>query len=340
VRIGNAEAGPGERAFGYIDVGHTTSYIPIHIPVNILRGPVNGPTLLVDAALHGPEIIGTLGIGKLLRELDVSDIRGTLIAVPVVNTSAFEWGQRETRWDGMDINRQGKGRPDGTITQRLAHAFFTECMSRADAIVDIHSGGPDFYVHYTIYMGNAEGVSPGTIAKSREMALAFGLQNIFGRTPWRGTLKEEALRAGIPSITPEIGGGADFLHNGSRQIEMCAQGIKNVMIHLGMLDGEIITEADTAIIWDGQTEIDAGARCGMFVRAARWGDRLKRGDPYGIIYDPYTGEEVDRVEAPADGVVLNSGVAWPVIRPGRWMAILGEKMEEVKLDFGRRWDEP
>jgi predicted deacylase len=65
VRIGTAEAGPGERAFGYIEVGHTTSYIPIHIPVNILRGPVDGPTLLVDAALHGPEIIGILGIGKL-----------------------------------------------------------------------------------------------------------------------------------------------------------------------------------------------------------------------------------------------------------------------------------
>jgi len=330
MRIGNIECKRGERAFGYLEIDRTTSRIPVHIPVNILCGPEDGPTLLVDGAVHGPEDIGSVAIGKLLRTIDVDDIRGTLIAVPVVNTSGFEFQQRFVFWDGNDLNRQGKGKADGNLTERMAYHYYHEVISKADGYVDIHSGGPDGYVWYTIYQEDAD-AEPEVISKSREMALAFGLSDIFSRTPWHGTLKETATQNGIPSITPEIGGGADFFYNGQEQVDICLEGILNVMRLYGMLDGEIKTQEPVARLWHGKHEMDAGPHSGVMMRRAEWGDRLEKGDVYAEVFHPFTGEKLSEIVAPAEGTVLNSGVVWPVIPPGRWLAILGDLAEEVEL---------
>lgn len=330
MKIGNIECGREERAFGYLEIDRTTSRIPVHIPINVLCGKEDGPTLLVDGAVHGPEDIGSVAIGKLLRTIDVEDIRGTLIAVPVVNTSGFEFQQRFVFWDGNDLNRQGKGKVDGNLTERMAYHYYHEVISKADGYVDIHSGGPDGYVWYTIYQEDAD-AEPEVIAKSREMALAFGLSDIFSRTPWHGTLKETATENGIASITPEIGGGADFFYNGQEQVDICLRGILNVMRLYGMIDGKIETQEPVARIWHGKHEMDAGPHSGIMMRRAQWGDRLKKGDVYAEVYHPFTGEKLSEIVAPAEGTVLNSGVVWPVIPPGRWLAILGDLAEEVDL---------
>jgi predicted deacylase len=285
---------------------------------------------LVDGAVHGPEAIGSVAIGQFLRTIDVQDIRGTVIAVPVVNTSGFEFQQRTVFWDNNDLNRQGKGKADGNLTQRLAYHYYNEVISKADAYLDIHTGGPDGYVWYTIYQDDVD-AKPEVIAKSREMALAFGLSDVFSRTPWHGTLKETAVMNGIPSITPEIGGGADFFHNGQEQVDLCVQGILNIMRLLDMIDGKIKTLSPVVRVWHGKHEMDAGPHSGVFLREAKWGDKMKKGDVYGTVYHPFTGEKLAEIVAPEDGTVLNSGVVWPVIPPGRWLAILGDLVEEVDL---------
>lgn len=335
MQIGTAHARPGSRTFGHIEVGHTLSRIPISIPVNVINGATDGPTLAISAALHGPEIIGSLGIGKILREVEPAAVRGQIIAAPVVNTSAFEFGQRETRWDGQDLNRQGRGRLDGSVSEQLAHGFFTHIIQKADFFVDIHSGGPDSYYYYTIYLSDLPDVTldPTVVRASRDMAFAFGMEHIFAKTPWRGTFKEEAIKAGVPAIAVEMGGGADFFRNDRDQIAACVRGIKNVMIHLDMLDGEIVVDAPRYKLWDAHTEIVAGSETGFMLRKARWGDYLNEGDTYAIVYHPYTGEELTRITAPAAGTVLNSGTVWPPIPAGRWLAILGDLIDEVSHDY-------
>lgn len=330
MQIGNIKCKKGERAFGHLEIDYTKSRIPVSIPVNVLCGPQDGPTLLVDAAVHGAEGIGSVAIGQLLRTIDVQDIRGTLIAVPVVNTSGFEFGQRTVFWDNNDLNRQGKGKIDGSLTQRMAYHYYDQVISKADAYIDIHSGGPDGYVWYTIYQEDV-GAAPEVIRTSREMALAFGLADVFSRTPWHGTLKETAVKDGIPSITPEIGGGADFFHNGQEQIDICVQGILNVMVLLGMIEGRIETQSPSVRVWHGKHEMDAGPHSGIFLRKVKWGDKMEKGDVYGSVFHPFTGEKLADIVAPADGTVLNSGTVWPVIPPGRWLAILGDLAEEVEL---------
>jgi predicted deacylase len=333
LKIGAIEAKKGEKAFGYISIGQTVSRIPIHIPINIVRGARDGPTLALVAMIHGGEANGGMAVGKVLRDLNPQVLRGTLLAVPVANTSAYEFGQRETAWDKQDMNRVGKGRVDGSITERLAHALYHEVIRRADALVDIHAGTSVSHVWYTIYKSNVAGVSPEVVEESRRMALAFGMEQVFATSPWHGTLTEEVLREGIPAITAEVGGGADLLLHSKHQIAACARGVFNVMKLLGMLDGPIETEAPRCTLWDVHTEIYSGELSGLFQLEAQRGQRLRRGDLYGIMFDPYTGEEIGRILAPTDGTVLNTGVVWPVVRFDHWLGVLGDKIEEVALDF-------
>lgn len=330
MKIANIECKRGERAFGYMTVDETRGRIPVQIPINILCGLEDGPTLLVDAALHGEENIGTVAIGQLLRTIEPKDIKGTLIAVPVVNTSGFEFQQREVVWDSKDLNRQGQGDPNGTTSQRMAYHYLNEVVFKSDYWIDIHSGGPDAFVWYSIYEDTPD-LARDVVAKSKDLALAYGLSDVFCRTPWHGTLHEIGVRRGIPTISPEMGGGADFMYRGQEMVDIGMQGIMNVMILLGMLDGKIKPQGPTVKIWDAKHEITSGPNHGIFLRARQWGDAMKKGEVYGSMYHPYTGEKLADVLAPESGVVLNSGRVWPVVIRNRFATILGDLVEEVEL---------
>jgi hypothetical protein len=331
MQIGDIVGQPGKKVRGRLLVGHTTSQIPIEMPITIVMGRNPGRTLVVTGGVHGREVIGPLGIGKVLRELDPAEMSGNLIAVPLVNMSSFEFADRVTLWDQGDLNRQGSGKIDGTITERLAYHLFHDVVTKGDAYIDIHSSNAEGFVWYTIFLAEVGEAKPATIAKSKQMAMAFGLEQIFGKTPWKGTFKEEAIRHGIPAITPEVGGGADFFQNGHKQIDYCARGVLNVMKLMGILPGTIETESDKVVIWNGHTEFSNDALGGLMVLQVKRGERLKKGDLYAIKYDPTTGDEVSRIYAPADGTVLNSGLVWPLCPAGRWLGIVGDKIEEIDL---------
>jgi hypothetical protein len=335
VKIGNIECQRGERVFGYLEVDRTASELPISIPINILCGPVDGPTLVVDAAIHGNENVGCVGIGQFLRNIDVSKIKGTVIAVPVVNTSGYEFGQREVKWDGKDLNRQGGGDPNGTPAQRLAYAYFQEVVSKADAFIDIHSGGQDGHVFYTFYEAHLKGTKPEVIARSRELGLAFGLEDVFCETPWPGTFEEVALKHGIPSISVELGGGSDWRDHGQEFVDLCERGIRNVMALMGMLDEKIVAQAPVAKIWRITHEVFSGNYQGFFLRnpalAPEFGMAVKKGDVYGMMYHPFTGAKLGDILIPDDGHLLHSARLWPVIPRNRFLTIIGDLVEKVEL---------
>ncbi len=345
MKIRDIEAGPGEKAFGYLQSSKTISGIPIHIPINIVRGAEDGPVLLASSAVHGAEAIGTFALGQILREIDPKDLKGTLIAVPVANTSAFEFTSRRTYWDGENLNRNADDASlEGSPTAQLAWMYINELVTKADAVIDMHSGGGEGLVWYTIYPG--EHGEPEVIEKSKQMALAFGLKQIFRKRPkrWGGGLKDAAVDMGVPSITPEVGGGSawyeyneekeNYHFVGNDQIQVCVRGIKNVMILLGMLEGKIETESDVAEIYDaGDEEIWSGTQAGIFIRDFQWGDHLEEGDVFATVYDPLTGEKTGEILCPNSGIVLNTGLTWPTAGQWKWLGNLGQLVETVELDF-------
>jgi predicted deacylase len=100
---------------------------------------------------------------------------------------------------------------------------------------------------------------------------------------------------------------------------------------MGMLDGKIKTQGPTTKIFHGKHEITSGPYHGIFLRKREWGETMKKGEIYGTMYHPYTGEKLGDMVAPEDGIILNSGRVWPVVARNRFATILGDLVEEVDL---------
>jgi predicted deacylase len=331
MQVGGIEGQIGKRVNGRLVAGYTTSRIPVELPITIVMGVKPGKTLVVSGGVHGREILGPLGVGKVLREADPQQMSGNLVAVPLANMSSFEFGDRNSLWDTANLEDEGTGRADGSTTQRLAYRLWNDVVSKGDAYIEIHSAGGSSHVWYTIFFGDVDGARAETTARSKEMALAFGLEEVWATTPWPAPLKDEAMRQGIPCIMPEVGGGSDWLENGDNQIAACARGITNVMKLMNILPGEIETESDKAVIWDGRDEFYNDDVGGLLLKQCKRGDHLTEGDLFGIKYDPTTGEEIGRVFVPLSGTLLATGVLWPLCPPGHHMGVLGHKIEEIDL---------
>src|SRR3954451_6668212 len=110
-------------------------------PAFEVGGTKPGPQVSVIGGIHGCEYSSIAAVTRLMRELEQTSIRGTVVGVPVVSLAAFE---RRTPFvvphDGKNLNRAFPGAPDGTYTDRLAHAIFTTLIEPADAVLDLHGG--------------------------------------------------------------------------------------------------------------------------------------------------------------------------------------------------------
>ena len=87
--IAGTDIGAGRRLTVNIPVARLYTHTEMTMPVHVLRGKKDGPHLFVSAAVHGDEIIGVEIIRRLLKLKILRRIRGSLIAVPVVNVYGF-----------------------------------------------------------------------------------------------------------------------------------------------------------------------------------------------------------------------------------------------------------
>ena len=99
------------------------------------------PTLCLTGGVHATEYPGQTAVRELTWQLDPASLAGTVIAVPVVNLPMF--GARSgfvSPIDGLNLNRVAPGRPDGTVTELIAHTLFSEILSLATHHIDCHGG--------------------------------------------------------------------------------------------------------------------------------------------------------------------------------------------------------
>jgi len=103
-----------------------------------------GPSVLVTAGVHGDEYEGPAAIAEVASWLSPLSFRGSLCMIPVANPFAFEAGTRVSPLDGINLARVFPGKKDGTPTERLAYLLFDEFASKADCVIDLHSGGVEY----------------------------------------------------------------------------------------------------------------------------------------------------------------------------------------------------
>src|SRR3546814_16530315 len=98
------------------------------LPVSVIHGKRDGPTLFVSAALHGDELTGVAICRRLLASKALAVTRGTLLMVPIVNAFGFI-GPSSYLTDSRDINRRFHGSPKGSQAAQLAYIFFHSCVA-------------------------------------------------------------------------------------------------------------------------------------------------------------------------------------------------------------------
>ena len=110
--IGDTEAVAGKRTQTEIPIGRLMSGTPLALPVIVVHGKSDGPTMWINAATHGDEICGVEIIRRVLDAVDPKSVSGTIIAAPIVNVHGFNTGDRYLP-DRRDLNRSFPGSARG-----------------------------------------------------------------------------------------------------------------------------------------------------------------------------------------------------------------------------------
>lgn len=311
----------GNRTDGVIRYGQKADGSHFEIPVIIIKGNKSGPTLLVDGATHGDETEGPEGILRIAKEYENGDFAGTLVAVPAVNVEAFTFVSRTSVTDGFNLNRIFPGNKDTYITYRLAAVYIERVLSNIDAAISFHGGGD--VLHLEPLCGYLPEGESGE--KIRAMAEAFNTEYIWraANLPFGGMTADACRDMGIPCLIPEVGSQCSRLHDREKYIQICYRGIKNIMIHLGMLDEEAPARVKQMVI---ELHYIHSYNGGIQTPIKQPREIVEQGETLCVMQDLF-GNQIEELTAPWRGVVIGFWSV-PVIHPGDWWSLYAKIIEE------------
>jgi predicted deacylase len=266
----------------------------LSIPIHVIHGRKDGPVLFVSAAVHGDEILGVEVIRRLLASKQLSRLRGTLVAAPVVNIFGF-LNQSRYLPDRRDLNRCFPGSEGGSIAARLANLFVTQIISRCTHGVDLHTAAIN---RENLPQIRAETSDPEVEA----MAKAFGLPVIINSDLIEGSLRQAAAEEGVKMIVYEAG---EALRFDETAIRAGVNGVMRVMRHLGMLQPSRIStpkKLKTPTVSSKSRWIRA-PQSGIHRSIMRLGAVVQKGDAMGFVASPLDVQDTP-VLATTSGVII------------------------------------
>lgn len=308
--IGDIVAEPGEKVSGFLPSeglgmpDGSDNYW--NIPVIIVNGAEEGPIFEVDGCMHGDEQEGAYTVLETVRRLDPETMRGVFVGVPVLNVPGFLTlgGVRGSMTDLMyvDMNRQFPGDPGSmSHTRRAIYTFWTEIIKKCDYAVNLH-GCMKEQIPRVVY--NEE--MPETFEMAK--AVAYNSDWIIASRSEHTKLKENTInwactQEGIPNIFIESGSASRSYRALKASSDRVVNGIMNCMKRLGIIEGEI----ERPKRWR-KTEYYThvrGRSAGIIYPepCLKVENMVKKGELLCRIVN-FLGEEIDKVYAPHDGIVL------------------------------------
>ena len=293
---------PGYESTVNIHIADLSTTVPVSLPIRVVHGRDDGPTLFVSAAIHGDEIVGVEIIRRVLRRVTGHRINGTLLLVPVVNVFGFVTHDRYLP-DRRDLNRSFPGGSNGSLAAQLAYAFRTEVVSRSDFGIDLHSAA----VHRTNY---PQIRVTSDSERAAEMALAFSPPAIITAPLREGSLRAIARTEGVEMLLYEAG---EALRFDELAIRIGVRGILRVMAHMGMIDHPPEPESFEPVISHKSSWLRS-PKGGIFVTQPHAGDLIEEGDILGTVSDPF-GDDAIEIRAPFSGMIIGEAML-PVVNRG------------------------
>ncbi len=292
-----------------IEVAQTYTGQPVTIRFQVWNSAVPGPVVMVSGAIHGDEINGSGIIREIIRSKSFKLKCGTLVLVPVVNVLGFEQHNRYMP-DRRDLNRFFPGKLDGSLTSRFARTFFDEIVRKCDYVIDIHSAAWT----RTNFPNVRADLGHPTIAK---FASSLGCEIIVNDKGPKGSLRQEAVKAGVPTILLEAG---EVNKVEPIIVEFGLRMVTGALFGLGMIDKK------------GRDPLyQATVRRSVWVRATAGGlldyhvapgDVVEKGQAVATSMT-LLGEEQHVITAPFGGVVIGM-TTLPAVMPGDPVIHLGQ----------------
>jgi len=311
---------PGESENLRYRISETYLGDPVRVPVTIINGEGPGPTVFLTAATHGDELNGIEVVRTVAHEWDHSTLHGTLVCLPVLNVPGFLAQERYLPIYDRDLNRSFPGDEDSTSAKRMAHRIYSNFIEPCDLGMDFHTStrGRTNMLHARADM------SDESVAR---LANAFATNVIIDGDGSAGTLRGEATRDDIPTITIEMGEAHRFQRS---LIDEALDGVVSVLAEFGALRSESVAWPGWRTVIDSDDEktwlrADTG---GMVDMHHDRGSLVQEGDRICTITNPFMAES-DVVEAPFTGLLV-AVLENPLVYPGNPLCHL------VKLDAGTR----
>ena len=300
--LGGTEVAGGERTTIELPMARLYTHSKITLPVHVVHGRKAGPTLFVSAAIHGDEINGVEIIRRLLHHKAIARLKGTLLAVPVVNPYGFIQRSRYLP-DRRDLNRSFPGTPKGSLAGRIAHLFMQEIVCRSSHGIDIHTGSN--------YRSNLPQIRTSLDNEENlRLAKAFGTPMIIHSETRDGSLREAVADLGIPVLLYEAG---EALYFNESAIRSGVRGVLNVMRAIGMLPADRKKVCQVPLV-SRKTSWVRASRSGVFFKQATLGTLVLKGERLGLINDPL-GDQEENICAPFTGVVIGQ-LTLPLVHEG------------------------
>lgn len=288
--MGGTEIKSGTRAQVPLPVSRLITGAQMSMPVTVIHGPKNGPTIWISAAIHGDELNGVEVVNRVLADLEPKKLHGTLLAIPVVNVHGFITGDRYLP-DRRDLNRSFPGSAKGSLASRTANLFMKEIVQHCSVGIDLHTASDN---RTNLPQIRADLDDP----KTKELAEVFGATVMMHSKERSGSLRHAGSKAGCNVLLFEAGEPLRFNNDA---IAVGVTGVRRVLRHLGMAE------------WDGPV---AGpvreSRSSSWVRASRSGvvrldveigDEVVHRQEMGTIIDAF-GKKLSTIRASRGGLVV------------------------------------
>ena len=311
--IGTVKVRAGSRREVSLPISRLVTGAEVSLPVHVLHGREDGPTVWLSAAIHGDEVVGIEVVRRVMAVLDPKTIRGTVLAVPIVNVLGVMSGDRYLP-DRRDLNRSFPGSARGSLAGRIAHLMMKEIIGPSDVGIDLHTGA-DRRTNLPQIRCDLE--DPQT----RALAEAFGAPVMYHAKLRDGSLRYAARERGARVLLYE---GGEAWRFDEWAIEAGVVGVLRVLAHLGMIDtDEVDVEpvgTPSEVCW--RSGWVRARRTGIVHMDVALGQRVSEGEKLGELFNSF-GKRLAIVKADRDGVVIGRAEA-PLVNRGDALVHIGE----------------
>lgn len=310
--IGNVRVRAGSAKDVELPVTQLVTGGDVSLPVRVLHGREPGPVVWITGVIHGDEVLGVEVIRQALAGLSPRELRGTILAVPVVNVLGFMSGNRYLP-DRRDLNRSFPGSARGSLASRIAHLLMTEVVSKCEVGIDLHTAADR---RTNLPQIRADLDDPVT----RSLAEAFGAPVMIHARLRDGSLRQAALDVGARVLLYEAG---EIMRFDQEPIAVGVAGVRRVLAAMGMID----TPADVAVdcVESRSTGWVRARGTGILHLDVALGESVSAGDRLGRLSDTF-GRHPRLVRADRAGIVIGLTRA-PIVNAGDALVHIAEPFD-------------